>query len=176
MRNSKTTRQEKESQLFHIFKITADQAHLIQDLVQQIYFPTYASILPHEQIDFMLDTIYSVEALQQAINTDEDFYVMQDEKATPIGFMALNQTTPSILRIEKLYLLPSVQGKGCGRLFLSYAEEVGRSTASKMLELNVNRNNKAYYFYLKHNFKVVQEIDIPYFDYVLDDYIMQKEI
>lgn len=162
--------------MFQIFKITANQASIIHELVHQIYFPTYSAILSHSQIDFMLQNIYSMEALRRTIGCDQDFYIMQDEQRSAIGFMALKQVSATVLRIEKLYLLPSFHGKGCGKQFLSYAESIARRFRLKVLELNVNRNNNAYFFYLKNGFKVVQEVDIPYYTYVLDDYIMQKSI
>ncbi len=59
---------------------------------------------------------------------------------------------------------------------ISFAEEEATQRGRDTLELNVNRGNKAYYFYLKQGFEVVEEVDIPYYGYILDDYVMQKKI
>ena len=160
--------------MFHVTKATADQAQIIHDLVHQIYYPTYKDILTKEQIDFMLDKSYTIEALQHAMATDQDFYLLKEEDEY-VGFMALKQATDTIVRIEKLYLLPEMQGKGCGKLLINYAQDMALSVGKHRLELNVNRSNKAYNFYLKQGFKVIQEIDIPYYGYILDDYVMQQD-
>jgi len=162
--------------MFHVFKANANQAHLIHDLVHQIYYPTYKDILTKDQIDFMLEKSYTVTALTRAMSTDQDFYLLQDDGELFLGFMALKESSESVLRIEKLYLLPTSQGKGAGKFLISYAEAIANSKGRSILELNVNRGNKAYNFYLKQGFKVIQEIDIPYYGYVLDDYVMQKDI
>jgi len=162
--------------MFHVFKANIEQAQIIHDLVHQIYFPTYKDILSVDQIDFMLERSYTVEALQKAMTTDQDFYLLQDADSRYVGFMALNDSAAETVRIEKLYLLPETQGKGCGKQLISFAGDVARSVHKKILELNVNRGNKAYHFYLSQGFKVTQEVDIPYFGYVLDDYVMQKEV
>lgn len=160
--------------MFHVLKATAVQAKIIHDLVHEIYYPTYKDILTKDQIDFMLHKSYTVEALVEAMNTGQEFYLLQDENNF-LGFMGLKEATDSVLRIEKLYLLPLTQGHGCGKLMILHAQKVAESTGRRILELNVNRANQAYYFYLKQGFKVTQEVDIPYYGYVLDDYVMQKE-
>ncbi|HEX5169529.1 MAG TPA: hypothetical protein VFW11_10160, partial [Cyclobacteriaceae bacterium] len=42
-------------------------AALIADLGQRIWWPTYSSILTADQISYMLDTIYSVDALTKVM-------------------------------------------------------------------------------------------------------------
>lgn len=163
--------------MFHVIKAGQAHATIIHDLVHQIYYPTYAEILSPAQIDFMLNKSYTIAALESAMLDGQDFYLLQhDQDEKFVGFMALKSTNHAILKIEKLYLLPETQGKGCGKLMISYAEAVARASQKTSLALNVNRGNKAYFFYLKQGFKVIQEIDIPYYGYVLDDYIMEKEV
>ena len=159
-----------------ITKATAAQAQIIHELVHQIYKPTYQAILSDEQIQFMLDRSYTVTALQEAMEAEQDFYLIWDDTECAVGFMALKNSTEDILRIEKLYLLPETQGKGYGSDFIAYAKQEAMQRNKSILELNVNRGNSAYFFYLKKGFKVTQEIDIPYFGYVLDDYIMQATV
>ncbi|UZJ65165.1 GNAT family N-acetyltransferase [Sphingobacterium sp. KU25419] len=72
--------------------------------------------------------------------------------------------------------MAEVKGKGYGKLLLDFIAQLAKSKDLKRLELNVNRNNPAYYFYLKQNFLITETVDIPYHGYVLDDYVMQKEL
>lgn len=161
--------------MFKIYKAEKTDAATIHHLVHQIYYPTYKDILSQEQIDFMLEKSYTVKALEESMCIDQDFYLLQ-KGAEFFGFMALKDSSKEVLRIEKLYLLPMSQGQGCGKFLIDFAVQIGKSLSKKYLELNVNRGNSAYFFYLKQGFKVTQEIDIPYYDYILDDYVMQKEI
>lgn len=134
----------------------------------------YGDILAQEQIDFMLDTIYSKEGIQEAMKNDQVFYFLREGKDA-VGFIAL-QIVEDVLRIEKLYLLPEAKGKGLGSKSIEFAAEVAQRNNIATLELNVNRSNPAYHFYLKQGFSIVKSVDIPYHGFVLDDYVMRKEL
>ncbi|NGM73238.1 GNAT family N-acetyltransferase [Sphingobacterium sp. SGL-16] len=161
--------------MLQIEKATTEDASIIHKLAHQIYYPTYLGILSQEQMDFMLEKSYTVSALQESMRTHQDFYIAYDQQA-PIGFIALKSKNATILRIEKLYLLPQTQGKGFGSQLIDFAKNKATIRNKSIVELNVNRGNNAYYFYLKVGFKVVQEVDIPYFGYILDDYVMQVQL
>lgn len=161
--------------MFHVQQASLAQAHIIHDLVHQIYYPTYGTILSQDQIEFMLNKSYTVEALKEAMVNDQDFYLLQDDSTNFLGFLALKKASDTVIRIEKLYLLPETQGKGCGKFMISFAQDIALGKGVHILELNVNRGNKAYHFYLNQGFEVIQEVDIPYYGYILDDYIMQKK-
>ena len=153
-----------------------EEAHLIHELVHQIYPPTYKHILSDDQIQFMLEKNYTISSLYEAMDSGQDFFLIWDDQDNPVGFMAVKSNMQDVLRIEKLYLLPETQGKGFGSEFIAFAEGIAINSKKSILELNVNRGNHAYYFYLKKGFKVIQEVDIPYYGYILDDYVMQKVI
>ena len=44
------------------------------------------------------------------------------------------------------------------------------------LELNVNRANPALGFYTKLGFEISETVDIPYYQFILNDYVMRKAI
>lgn len=161
---------------YMVKKAGRDNISLIQKLIYEIYPATYGEILSQEQINFMLGKSYSAEGLEQSMRSGQDFYLLYDSGQQPLGFIALQTKSGAVLRIEKLYLLPEIQGKGCGKLLANFAVEEAKKRKLMVLELNVNRRNKAYYFYLKQGFEVASEVDIPYFGFVLDDYVMQKEV
>lgn len=164
--------------MYSIQRICEEKLHLIHELAHQIYYPTYSAILSIQQIDFMLQNIYSLQKLKEALLAGQEFFVLQDANGQALGFIALQskENDAQVLRIEKLYLLPAVQGKGCGSLLLHFAAEQAQHLDKTILELNVNRGNNAYHFYTKQGFKTVSEIDIPYFGFILDDYVMQKQL
>jgi GNAT superfamily N-acetyltransferase len=143
-------------------------------MIHEIYPATYGNILSKAQIGFMLEKSYTVGALEETMEAGQDFYLLYDSAGRALGFIALENKAEDVLRIEKLYLLPNMQGKGLGKWLIEFASEEARKRQCATLELNVNRNNNAYYFYQKQGFQVAYEIDIPYYGFVLDDYVMQK--
>ncbi|PVH25972.1 GNAT family N-acetyltransferase [Sphingobacterium corticibacter] len=154
---------------------TAD-FELISQLAYEIWYPTYIPILSEAQIAFMLDQLYSIDGLSKAVEQGKVFYLLYESEIA-VGFIAVRPSPEKeVFRIESLYLLPSTQGKGYGQLLINFAAELAKAHSFTTIELNVNRQNKAYHFYLKVGFEVAYEIDIPYHGYVLDDYVMQKSI
>jgi len=147
----------------------------IENIACESWNHGYATVLPQEQIDFMLQKSYSESGIREAMARGKQFFLLASEDV-PAGFISLFPKTPDILRIEKLYLLPVAQGKGFGKKLIDFAVAQAKESSRSVVELNVNRRNKAYHFYLKQGFRVVREVDIPYFGFVLDDYVMQKEI
>jgi GNAT superfamily N-acetyltransferase len=81
-----------------------------------------------------------------------------------------------VMRIERLYVLPSAQGQGLGAKIIDYVAKAAKVTGIAVLELNVNRHNPAVNFYVNQGFQQVKTLDIPYKTYFLNDYIMQKSI
>lgn len=154
---------------------TAEQWATIAQIAEQSWRTGYAGILSDQQIDFMLNKAYVEQDFEGAMALGNTFFLIKSEEMEA-GFITLLLQNDK-LRIEKLYLLPSVQGKGLGKALIDFAAEHALNSGIGVLELNVNRGNKhAYAFYVKQGFVVTETVDIPYFDYVLDDYVMQKRL
>lgn len=160
--------------MISIERAKESDAGVIRDLALATWYPTYSPVLDKEQIDFMLAQSYSIAALQQGMRDGAEFYLFLEDGIAQ-GFMSLSIHTEKI-RIDKLYLLPATQGRGFGAMLIDYAAEEAKKHDLLILELNVNRNNKAYQFYLKQGFEVVETVDIPYYQFVLNDYVMQKSL
>ncbi len=146
----------------------------ISNMAHIIWPDAYGEILSKDQIDFMLEKSYTIGGLAEGMVNGQFFYIFKEDGIGQ-GFIAL-KTFGDKLRIEKLYLMPDVQGKGFGKALIDFAVEKAKTKGKDILELNVNRNNPAYHFYLKQGFQVIETVDIPYYDYVLNDYVMQLAI
>src|SRR5690606_14706095 len=93
------------------------------------------------------------------------------------GFASFSETSESkVFKIHKLYLDHNSQGKGWGKLMIAHISELILEMGGDIIELNVNRNNPAIDFYLKQGFIIYKNIDIPYHSFVLNDYIMRKNL
>jgi diamine N-acetyltransferase len=161
--------------MFTIRKATAEDIPLIRELCLQVWPQTYASILSQDKIDYMLDYMYSAASLEKQIGDGSQFiFVYDDDEA--VGFAAYLPKGHGIYKLDKIYVLPSQQGKGTGRFVIDYIIGEIKEKGATALQLQVNRNNKARAFYEKLGFVVIdyQEFDIGS-GYFMDDYVMEKK-
>jgi len=91
---------------------------LIRSLCFEVWPQTYASIISQEQIEYMLDRMYSPLSLQQQMEEGAHFILLYND-ALPIGFASYQVITPTHCKLHKLYVLPTQQGKGGGRVMIS---------------------------------------------------------
>ncbi|UKJ07604.1 GNAT family N-acetyltransferase [Solitalea lacus] len=159
-----------------IFKIasTTDIPEIIS-IADRTWKQTYRGIISDAQIEFMYSNNYTAEAIANQIN-DGHIYALAFEGDIALGFASYSQPAQDIVRIHKLYVLPDTQGKGVGRFLIDSVSEQAKTLGASILELNVNRYNKAKVFYEKIGFEISQEVDIPYGDFVLNDYVMRRPI
>lgn len=155
---------------------TPDDVTTISRLADEIWWPTYRDLLPHGQITLMLELMYSEIALLHQLKNGQRF-ALAARKGTAVGFVGY-QTKPDspVMRIEKLYVLPSEQGKGTGKRLINHVAAQASAANIHRLELNVYRHNPAKAFYERQGFFVVSEVEIPYHGYTLSDYILQKPL
>lgn len=159
----------------HIRLANSQELSIIEALARQIWPSTYTGIISQVQIDFMLDWMYSTKTLQEQSAAGHEFYILNTD-GLDSGFMALEwveQQGKSELKINKLYVLPSIQGKGAGRSLVNKAIERAQTSTVRSIFLQVNKANKAKNFYLKLGFEIREE---AVFDigngFIMDDYIM----
>lgn len=147
-------------------------------LAHKIWWPTYAKILEKEQIQFMLDLFYAEEKLKKQISNGQQSFILLTENEFPVAFAAFaaDPENEETMILEKIYCLPETHGKGYGRQLLDFVATQARLAGKSILQLYVYRENKAKSFYEKMNFKVVKEVDRPLGEYLLTDFVMQKEL
>lgn len=150
----------------------------IQSIAHRTWPHTFGAILTPEQIDYMLNWMYDLKNLEKQLNAGHQFFLAEDSDET-LGFIGIEPNyEPGKLKIHKIYILPSAQGKGVGKKLFSKIREVAKENRQKTLTLNVNKENKpAIDFYLHSGFKEVKRevIDIGN-GYVMDDIVFELEI
>lgn len=164
--------------MYQVTLATVNDIPVIQDLTNRIWRPTYQSILSPEQIEYMLEMMYSTAALEKQINAlQHQFIILQDDNQ-PIGFASYSATDmPGVFKLHKIYLDLNYQGKGVGKMLLSTVVDQVKAHGANILELDVNRFNKAKLFYEKQGFSVYKEknTDIGK-GYLMEDYVMRKPL
>jgi len=162
--------------MFSIQKASAEDISLIRELCFKIWPQTYASILSQDKIDYMLELMYSTGSLQKQMNNGSQFIFVYDNEE-PVGFAAYLPKSPAIYKLDKIYVLPSQQGKGTGRFVIDYIIDEIKQEGATALQLQVNRDNKAKSFYEKLGFVVIdyQDFDIGN-GHFMNDYVMEKKL
>ncbi len=151
---------------------TNDDIPVIRGLAQTIWWAHYPDIISPEQITYMLDLMYSADAIHRQM-TEEDvrFWLIKPD-GVPVGFIAVGSKGAGTYFIHKFYLLQTEQGKGLGAaVFHSLLEQY---PDVQELRLTVNRLNfKSINFYFKIGFRIESCIDVPIGNgFVMNDFVM----
>jgi ribosomal protein S18 acetylase RimI-like enzyme len=161
--------------MIHLEKIDTTQLSIIKDLAYTIWPSTYGEILSKVQLNYMLDNFYSIENLSNQMDKGQVFELLFED-SNVVGFVAyeFNCKETDLLKIHKIYLLPETQGKGFGKFMIEEVINIAKNNKQKGVFLNVNKYNKAKFFYEKLGFKITIEevIDIGN-NYIMDDYVME---
>jgi GNAT superfamily N-acetyltransferase len=167
---------------------TLDDRAFIRSVSERTWPSTYGHIISQEQINFMLDWMYSDASLAEQFEKGHQFHIANLNGAD-IGFCSVSKEVeksevalvdePKNLKatahkLNKLYVLPSAHGTGSGKSLLYKAIEVSKTEGSSSLFLQVNKLNTAYTFYLKNGFVKEQEFKFDIGNgFYMDDYVMR---
>lgn len=164
--------------MYQINAATVNDIPVIQALADKIWRPTYQSILTSAQMEYMLDMMYSANALQQQMTEKQHQFLILLDDAQPIGYAAYSTTTtPNVYKLHKIYIDLGYQGKGVGKLLLLEVIDQVKKRGADILELDVNKYNKAKFFYEKQGFSVYTERDTDIGQgYLMEDFVMRKSI
>jgi RsiW-degrading membrane proteinase PrsW (M82 family)/ribosomal protein S18 acetylase RimI-like enzyme len=159
-----------------IGKASAEEIELIRELSSEVWPETYSPILSQNQIDYMLELMYSPEALEKQMQEGHEFLIVYNA-GVPMGFASFSETERGIFKLHKIYILTLHQGRGMGRFVIEKIIEMVKEKGCVALQLNVNRNNSAKMFYEKLGFEVIREEDIDIGSgFFMNDYVMEKRL
>ena len=163
--------------MLEIRNASTEDIPLIRELNFQIWPQTYSSILTKDQIDYMLEMMYSAESLYKQMTDDHCTFILLYSEGNPVGFASYSEEKSQIWKLHKIYVLPVLQGKGIGKIMIQHIIQSVKNLNGSKLQLQVNRNNKAKDFYEKLGFKVLYSDD---FDigggYYMNDYVMELDL
>ena len=162
--------------MFDIRNATVTDIPLIRELTFRVWPQTYINILSVEQIDYMLEMMYSAESLEKQIREGCRFIIVY-ENGNPAGFASYQEIEPGLWKLHKIYVLPNQQGKGTGKFMLNHTISAIKQQNANALQLQVNIHNKAKDFYEKLGFSVIRTINLDIGNgYFMNDYVMEKHL
>lgn len=153
------------------------QLQVVHDLAHATWQITYQEILEQAQIDYMLEKVYQVSALEQQRHEGQIFLLLLLNQE-PAAFASYSWLMPDkkIMKLNKLYLLPAHQGYGFGKALLEEVVRRCRALGAETLELNVHRQNPALHFYLNNGFSIYKTVDLPFGPFTLNDHMLRRQL
>lgn len=165
--------------MFTIRKATTDDIQLINRMAQSVFPATYRDILSEEQLDYMMDWMYSLRNLRKQMEEERHIYYIAYKGDEAAGYVSIQPEGEHLFHLQKIYVLPPYQGFHLGRILFEQAIRAIKEIHPEPCEmhLNVNRNNKALQFYEHMGMKKVAEGDFHIGNgYYMNDYIMGLSI
>lgn len=149
---------------------------LIQKIAEKSWRANYPSIISVEQIDYMLNLMYSEkETKSQFKNPNYHYYLILNEENAAVGIMGFeNYFEENTTKLHRIYLLKETKGQGFGKFALQFLKNEVAKMGDERIILNVNKENPAINFYKSQGFSIYEE---GIFDigggFVMDDFLME---
>jgi len=152
----------------------------VHDMAEVVFRQTYKDILSPEQMDYMMDWMYSPANLKKQIE-DGHVYFLAYRDDTPCAYVSVQpdgtgEDGRMLFHLHKIYVMPSEQGRGLGKKMFAHALSYVAAVADghpASVELNVNRNNPAVGFYRHLGLKILRQGDFHIGNgFYMNDYIM----
>lgn len=148
----------------------------IRKMAAVVFPETYRTILSPDQLEWMMDWMYSESSLMdQMLVRGDRFFVEEDGH----GYVSFRHDRDNVYHLEKIYVLPEYHKTGLGRrLFDTVVSEIGKLAGGGpfTIELNVNRSNPSVGFYEHLGMRKDRSGDFPIGNgYFMNDYIMAKD-
>ena len=157
-----------------LIRLSEKDIPVITRLAHVTWNQHYPPIIGQQQVDYMLNLMYSEKSLtQQMVEKGHLFFAISFDNEN-IGFISVHEEKPSQWFLNKFYIDQTKASKGIGsKAFQSLIHLVKPSS----ITLTVNRKNfKSINFYFKNGFRIseVKDFDIGE-GYVMEDFIMKWE-
>lgn len=151
-------------------------AHTLSNLAREIWQEHYTAILGEEQVQYMLETIQSQEAIETDLKNGKIYWLVQVDGENA-GYVSY-EFQENQLFLSKLYLTEASRGKGVGRFLFEELKKVAFEQHKESIGLTVNKYNApTIAVYKKLGFKKVSEqvADIGN-GFAMDDYVFSYPI
>jgi GNAT superfamily N-acetyltransferase len=155
---------------------TVRDINAIQNIAYTTWPSAYKRVITNEQIEYMLEKMYSQDVLENQFYEGTQFLVAEVDDEI-VGFASYGLLQDNIYKLHKLYVNPDVQKTGAGKALLKEVLNKVIKLGGKQLELQVNRKNKAVSFYEKMGFEIIKSEDFYFGEgFYMNDYVMSMSL
>lgn len=162
-----------------IRKATLDDIPIIQSIANVAFPDTYKDIITPEQCDYMMDMMYSTKNLNKQMTEEHHTYLICFIEGKPVGYVSVQPIGKDTFDLQKIYVLPDMQRHHIGKFLFERAVALIRELHPEpcLMELHVNRYNKAMGFYEHMGMKKLREGDYDIGNgFYMNDYIMGLDL
>lgn len=167
-----------------INKATINDISAIQAMADVVFRKTYAEILSPEQMEYMMNWMYSADSLKEQITGEGKEFFIAEEGGTLYGYVSVEKEGTMdnglpLFHLQKIYVMPDSQRGGVGKqLFLFLVNRLkSQNPDGCRVELNVNRHNAAIGFYERMGMRRDREGDFHIGNgYYMNDYIYAMDL
>lgn len=156
-----------------------DRAVRAKSVAEKAWPPTYSEIIPAAQIPYMIERMYSPEAIRAAATAGTPYYlVLADGADAGVCSIDLRPATDGAAELHKIYLLPEWWGRGVGAWLLAELCRRAKEAGATRVWLRVNKRNvRAQKAYRAAGFLNVRALctDIGG-GFVMDDFIFERHM
>ena len=138
-------------------------------------------IIDHNSTEYrqMVDLRYQILRKPLGLSfTDEELATEKDdillgcyEDDSLEACCVLSKTEPKTVRLRQMAVSANLQGKGIGRVLMSFAENIARDHGYKRLTMHARKS--AVGFYEKNGYKVCSE---EFLEVTIPHFVMEKEL
>lgn len=150
---------------------------VVADLASIIWNEHYVPIIGQDQVDYMVKSFQSAEAMEKQINDENYEYYLIEHLSEPSGYISI-KLMGNELFLSKFYVIKEKRGTGLGKTGLKFVINQAKELGASAITLTVNKyNTNSIKAYEKMGFKITGSIvsDIGA-GYVMDDYKMKLDI
>ena len=149
----------------------------VAHLAEVIWTEHYPPIIGQAQVDHMLRTVHSREAIEAEVESKGYEYFLILSGREPVGYISVQKRDNSLF-LSKIYLLSRERGSGFGRRAIEFVRELALSQGVNKISLTVNKDNAgSISAYEKMGFAITGDICIDIGEgFVMDDYVMEMGI
>lgn len=157
---------------------------LIREMADVVFRKTYADILSPEQMEYMMNWMYSAESLLDQVEGKGRTFCITEMDGKPAGYVSFEyeDVLPDrrkLFHLQKLYVMPEYQHQGIGERMYAHVKRMLSDICPDgfRIELNVNRNNTATGFYERIGMRRDRQGDFPIGNgYFMNDYIYAEDV
>ena len=101
--------------MFTIKKATTNDIQLINEMAQIVFPATYREILSKEQLDYIMDWMYSPKNLRKQMEEEGHIYYIAYKDGEAAGYVSIQPEGEHLFHLQKIYVLPRFQGCRLGK-------------------------------------------------------------
>ncbi|RZJ61928.1 MAG: GNAT family N-acetyltransferase, partial [Flavobacterium sp.] len=105
--------------MIKVIKAGLNDYDTILALAKKVWPQTYKKILSEEQIEYMMDKMYSFEAYTEQISIKGHHFLLVKDGPEFLGFASYElNSTSGATKVHKIYVIPEAQGRSIGKLLI----------------------------------------------------------